>query len=169
MFYNSAKGGVDNFDGMCAESSVSRMTNRWPLCIFYGLINIVMNNAFIIYRSRQENRHPEKYDFLQTVAYHLARPHAIVHYQAGHQYLPKEIREPLKNFFNLERDVAGPAQPDAGVLPMGILKTDLRKRCHFCTRQVTRSGKLKCSGCMKSVCNDHSAVVCDDCASIHWS
>ena len=89
MFYNSAKGGVDNFDGMCAETSVSRMTTRWTLCIFYGLINIVMNNAFIIYRSRQENRHPEKYDFLQTVAYHLARPHAIVRYQAGHQYLPK--------------------------------------------------------------------------------
>ena len=88
MFYNSAKGGVDNFDGMCAETSVSRMTSRWPLCIFYGLINIVMNNAFIIYRSRQ-NRQPEKYDFPQTVAYHLARPHAIVCYQGGHQYLSK--------------------------------------------------------------------------------
>ena len=133
MFYNSSKDGVDNFDGMCAETSVSRMTTRWPLCIFYGLINIVMNNAFIIYKSRQDHRF-EKYDFLQTVAYHLARPHALVRYQTGHQYLSKEIRDSLKHLFNLEGDVAGQAQPAAGVLPMGIQKADVRKRCYFCLR-----------------------------------
>jgi hypothetical protein len=49
MFYNATKGGVDTFDQMCGHMSTSRKTKRWPLCIFYGMINIACINAFVIY------------------------------------------------------------------------------------------------------------------------
>jgi len=39
--YNSTKGGVDTVDEICAVYSVSRITKRWPLVIFYSLMNIV--------------------------------------------------------------------------------------------------------------------------------
>lgn len=39
-FYNLTKGGVDSFDQMCSNMSSSRKTNRWPMCVFYGMINI---------------------------------------------------------------------------------------------------------------------------------
>ncbi|XP_060880495.1 piggyBac transposable element-derived protein 4-like [Metopolophium dirhodum] len=40
LFYNSTKGGVDTVDQMCGNYSVSRRTRRWPLSIFFQLLNI---------------------------------------------------------------------------------------------------------------------------------
>ena len=40
-FYNSTKGGVDIADKKCAATSCSRRTNRWPMSLFYSLINKV--------------------------------------------------------------------------------------------------------------------------------
>ena len=75
MFYNGAKSGVDGFNRMCAASSTSRKTKRWPLCIFYGILNIIMNNAYIIWRSRP-GRKLNKHDFIMALAKDLAKPFA---------------------------------------------------------------------------------------------
>lgn len=48
-FYNSTKGGVDTFDQMCGNMSTSRKTKRWPMCMFYGMINIASINSYVIY------------------------------------------------------------------------------------------------------------------------
>ncbi|KAJ4451739.1 hypothetical protein ANN_03210 [Periplaneta americana] len=37
-FCNSTKGGVDMFDQMCSTYSCNRKTQRWSLCVFYGII-----------------------------------------------------------------------------------------------------------------------------------
>lgn len=47
-FYNETKAGVDFLDQMCSTMSTSRKT-RWPLCIFYAMLNIVLVNAYVIY------------------------------------------------------------------------------------------------------------------------
>lgn len=39
-FYNKNKGGVDVFDRMCKNYTVSRITRRWPICFSYGLLNM---------------------------------------------------------------------------------------------------------------------------------
>ena len=52
MFYNVSKGGTDVFDRYCSDTSVSRKTRRWPLCVFYTLINIIMSNSYIVYKNR---------------------------------------------------------------------------------------------------------------------
>ena len=49
MNYNETKGGVDNFDQMCQNMNAGRKTQRWPLCIFYNMINIASINAYVIY------------------------------------------------------------------------------------------------------------------------
>ena len=43
--YNKTKGGVDTFDQMCSTYSTSRKTKRWPMCMFYGMLNIAAINA----------------------------------------------------------------------------------------------------------------------------
>ncbi|CAH2103893.1 unnamed protein product [Euphydryas editha] len=40
-FYNKTKCGVDVFDQLSKKYSTSRKTRRWPLCIFYSLLNTV--------------------------------------------------------------------------------------------------------------------------------
>ncbi|CAH2108113.1 unnamed protein product [Euphydryas editha] len=47
-FYNSTKGAVDTFDQMCHNMSCNRKTQRWPLCYFYGMLNMSIVNSFII-------------------------------------------------------------------------------------------------------------------------
>ena len=71
MFYNASKGGVDTFDSMCEHSDTGRKTVRWPMCIFYGLLNMVMNNTYIIYAhtAKTEGRRVTKTNFIEDMAY----------------------------------------------------------------------------------------------------
>lgn len=41
LFYNETKRGVDTFDQMCSSMSSNRKTNRWPMAVFYSMLNIV--------------------------------------------------------------------------------------------------------------------------------
>ncbi|XP_064096647.1 piggyBac transposable element-derived protein 4-like [Macrobrachium nipponense] len=56
MFYNATKGGVDIFDQICSALTCSRKTRRWPLCVFYAIINIVVNNSFFIHQNLSGNK-----------------------------------------------------------------------------------------------------------------
>ena len=40
LFYNSTKGGIDTIDQMCGNYSVQRKTKRYPLVVFFHLLNI---------------------------------------------------------------------------------------------------------------------------------
>lgn len=46
--YNATKCGVDIVDKMCATYSVSRITRRWPMIIFFACLNIAGINAQVI-------------------------------------------------------------------------------------------------------------------------
>ena len=52
--YNATKGAVDTYDQMCGHASCSRKTRRWPLCMFYGMINMAVLNSYILYVSNCE-------------------------------------------------------------------------------------------------------------------
>ena len=47
-FYNQTKGGVDSHDHKCSLYTTTRKTNRWPMRIFYGIIDSTLVNAFVI-------------------------------------------------------------------------------------------------------------------------
>ncbi|GLD56432.1 piggyBac transposable element-derived protein 4-like protein [Lates japonicus] len=47
--YNATKGGVDNLDKVTGSYSTKRMTARWPLVIFYNMIDVSAYNAFVIW------------------------------------------------------------------------------------------------------------------------
>ena len=49
MHYNRTKGGVDNVDRMLASVSTRRFTRRWPLIVFYNMIDISLINAFTLF------------------------------------------------------------------------------------------------------------------------
>ena len=47
--YNKKKGGVDTFDQLCSQYLCGRKTNRWPLCVFFGMLNASAINSWIIH------------------------------------------------------------------------------------------------------------------------
>ncbi|XP_069620565.1 piggyBac transposable element-derived protein 4-like [Ranitomeya imitator] len=48
-FYNLTKSGVDTADQMCGNFNVSRNTKRWPMVIFFTMLNVGGINSQVIY------------------------------------------------------------------------------------------------------------------------
>ena len=79
MHYNSTKGGVVFLDQMCALYSCNRKTRRWPLCVFYGRLNIAAVNFYMIYCSnmiRNGENIISRNNFLEELALLLMGPWA---------------------------------------------------------------------------------------------
>lgn len=49
IFYNKTKGGTNTFDFMCKYYSVARIKNRWPLHLFYDMLDQEGIDAAILY------------------------------------------------------------------------------------------------------------------------
>lgn len=47
--YNKNKGGVDNLDKVTATYTCQRMTRRWPMVIFYNILDVSAYNAFVLW------------------------------------------------------------------------------------------------------------------------
>ncbi|PSN55839.1 hypothetical protein C0J52_02725 [Blattella germanica] len=50
LYYNATKGGLDSIDQMARVYSVKRGTRRWPLSMFYSLIDIVAINSYALFK-----------------------------------------------------------------------------------------------------------------------
>ena len=75
LFYNSTKGGVDTMDQMLRCYSIKRMTQRWPMVIFYNMVDVSAMNAFIVWTSihpsTSANKGNERRKFLITLGKEL--------------------------------------------------------------------------------------------------
>ena len=186
MYYNSTKGGVDAFDKIVADGSVARKTARWPMTIFYGMINISVANAWIIFNSRSHGRRYDKHDFMHDMAYSLASDHAKERYRTTKR-IDRHLRETLRLRFNIpEESEQQPQQPEQqqpqeplqqpqrplhqnpGVATLlgrlgGRVKDNARQRCRFDDRTSSYSCKIKCNDCKKTICDKHSHVLCQEC------
>ncbi|KRZ08871.1 PiggyBac transposable element-derived protein 4 [Trichinella zimbabwensis] len=52
LHYNNTKGGVDNLDKMTSTYSCQRKTVRWPLVIFYNIIDVSAYNAYVLWTEK---------------------------------------------------------------------------------------------------------------------
>ncbi|XP_068240862.1 uncharacterized protein [Palaemon carinicauda] len=64
--YNSTKGGVDVVDMMVGKYSVSRNSQRWPLTVFFALLNIVCVNSYVLYAHNPQNK-LKRHKFIKKV------------------------------------------------------------------------------------------------------
>lgn len=77
LHYNQTKGGVDAFDQMCGSRSCSRKTRRWPLCMFYGMLNMACINSWVIHNhnlQRNKQKPITRKEFLNQLHEQLTRP-----------------------------------------------------------------------------------------------
>lgn len=88
-FYNVTKGGVDVVDRMCSNYSVSRTSNRWPLTIFFCLLDVAGINSQIIYSSNTNDEMPRR-TFLKALGKELVQLHLRSRLEIV--TLPKELR-----------------------------------------------------------------------------
>lgn len=117
-YYNSTKGGVDVLDRMCTVYSCSRKTNRWPLCLFYGMLNLAVINSFIMFKARGgtlERRH-----FMHQLAAELVMP------WSRHRLQFPTVSRSIKNTISMCFKVPFLEEEEQQQRPPG------KKRCALC-------------------------------------
>ncbi|XP_055910786.1 uncharacterized protein LOC129945151 [Eupeodes corollae] len=81
MDYNSTKGGVDTFDRLATVYTCKRKTNRWPVTLFYNLLDCAGVAAYRMFDVCQPNwysskkRSEKRKTFLKELAFELADSH----------------------------------------------------------------------------------------------
>uniref|UniRef100_G3N7D4 PiggyBac transposable element-derived protein domain-containing protein n=1 Tax=Gasterosteus aculeatus TaxID=69293 RepID=G3N7D4_GASAC len=73
-YYNKTKGGVDTTDQMVGTYTCKRQTQRWPMVLWYNIIDIATLNAYTFFTAQ----HPEfnaRRLFLKELSKELVTPH----------------------------------------------------------------------------------------------
>ena len=80
VFYNQEKGVFDSHDQMCALYTTARKTNRWPMRVFYGIVDSSALTAFVIFTHNTPgfggNRKDKRQKFLKELSKSLIFPQA---------------------------------------------------------------------------------------------
>lgn len=81
---NAPKGGLDTFDQMCFDISCNRKTNRWPMCMFYDMLNISSINSSFLYCHNvlvSGGKSLSRKSFMKQLHEHLVEPWLKLKYQ----------------------------------------------------------------------------------------
>ena len=152
MYYNATKGGVDTFDQLCGNLSVSRKTNRWPLCLFYGMINIAVNNAYILYHQKHQ-RCPSRIDFFKQLAVQLFQPFAVS--RLAMTNLSRPLRTLIHSTFKLQFTPVPTNNANR--------TSRVRRKCSLCSPKATGRYRTLCNSCQQTICDKHTTSLCNDC------
>lgn len=87
MFYNQTKGVVDVVDELKGEYTVSRISCRWPLTIFFSLMNITGINSQIIHSENNWKKFSRR-QFLKNMGKELTKPFMISRLQQPNLSIP---------------------------------------------------------------------------------
>ena len=71
MEYNRTKGVVDYVDRLKVNYHLARTSRRWPLTLFFVLLNIAGINSYIIYQMATHNTTVYRKDFLRSLIMNL--------------------------------------------------------------------------------------------------
>lgn len=152
--YNRTKIGVDIVDQLCQKYNVARNTRRWPMVVFYNLLNISAINALIVHKAKNPMEKIDRSGFIEKFAWELIKPQ--IEFRSAIQTLPKEIRRRARLLLGL-KDVA-PPPPEKYTRYVG--------RCSVCPRKQNRSTRMTCVKCNRYACKkEHMRNICTECLS----
>lgn len=149
--YNNTKGGVDVVDRLCANYNVARNTKRWPIVIFYSLVNVAGINSQVVYSSNNPSATVSRRSFLRNLAFELTQPH--LKERATIEKLPISLKSRLREICNI-------TEAPASSNPIVNNQTG---RCAICSTKKNRKTRYYCRKCSKFMCLEHIVVVCDEC------
>uniref|UniRef100_A0A1B6KGD1 PiggyBac transposable element-derived protein domain-containing protein n=1 Tax=Graphocephala atropunctata TaxID=36148 RepID=A0A1B6KGD1_9HEMI len=153
-FYNSTKYGVDMNDALQKKYSVSRKSSRWPLTLFYFLLNVGGVNAYIIFKHNTSSANPRS-SFLSKLGRNLVMGHMRRRVYESH--IPSTMKSRICEIMPLEDPRVQRQQQEQ--------QGDAREgRCDFCPSKKNRKTKTRCSSCNKRICKEHTTVKCKDCS-----
>lgn len=152
LYYNSTKGGVDMVDQLCSNYNVARATRRWPMVIFYSLVNISGINTQVIYNANNQEEKMLRRHFLEQLAYSLIEPQ--LKSRVFDIHIPRNIKVRIREICNIHQE-----EENQPVTRVG--------RCALCSSKKNRKTKYQCKFCKIFLCLEHITSVCNDCYASH--
>lgn len=158
--YNATKGGVDTFDQMNRIYTCKRKTNRWPVTLFYNMLDVGALAAYRIFQLSNPawctSSNTRKL-FLKSLATELADAH--IQNRIAKSSLHKSVKTSLK--------LIGYDITNITILPE-ILDNKTKQRCEACKRnRKGQKGDTKttavCDVCRTATCSKHYIRVCEQC------
>lgn len=148
-FYNETKAGVDVVDELCGTYSVSRKTNRWPLILFYRIIQYIAGiNSQIVFTANNKNNMLRR-EYLQDLG--LSLLDGKLRKRALDTHLPKKIREKAAKSCRINLDnIAEPTTSTS------------KSRCSVCPCCKDIKTKFSCAKCFKKMCLKHMKNICEN-------
>lgn len=148
LYYNKTKSGVDTLDRMVRTYTSKRMTRRWPVVLFYNMIDVSGVNAFVLWQQLQGETtnvfsKKKRRNFLMQLGKELAGLSSSSSTATRHATL-----QPNKRKVTAPEDQARKAK---------------KTRCCLCERHKDRKCRQTCFACKRNVCQEHSQLVCDQC------
>ena len=146
--YNSTKGAVDAFDKMIKGYTCARGTRRWPMRLFFFLVDAACLNAFVLWTMShpqwRKSDSSRRREFLTEAAYEMIQP-----------FIDRRSRTP--NISHMP--TVSKAMLSMGIVPVsGTATLDPNKkrgRCQSCTRSKEQKVEHRCSECNEFVCGKH--------------
>jgi hypothetical protein len=150
LFYNESKGGVDTCDQMVKAMTAKRKTNRWPMAIFYRLLDFACLNSFVVWRTVKPDVEVRRKEYIMQLAMELAKPHM----------LRRSAKPQLNRNIKVAMTVCGVNVPAAHVADP---EPGAKRRCHLCPRRLEMKTTQRCDNCHLAVCKKH----CDKVTQCH--
>lgn len=146
QFYNSTKFGVDVVDQMARKYSVKSSSRRWPVQVFYNILDLAAINAWVLYK--------------ETTGKTISR----------RKFILKMCEELRANYVRTERN--RPENTSVPSIPKTADDSAQCKRRHCQIRQCDgNKASESCSQCNRITCGKCTAtkrrvVVCVSCAGV---
>lgn len=170
-YYNKHKTGVDTMDQMVRRYTTHRRTERWPLAMFFNILDVGALASYIIYYENNkmiQKKTNQRRTFLRQLSEELAKPFIegrSTNGQIMRNYNTKIAIESVIGLQLVPSDVFGEqTQPRDSTGRKKITGS-----CHVCYKEtIKRRRKTRkcCLVCEKPVCDEHciSIIKCIDCA-----
>jgi len=146
--YNVTKGAVDTFDKMVKAYACARATRRWPMRLFFFLVDAACLNASVVWflthpEWKLQHLHKRR-SFLSVVAYDMIKPLIDYRSQSAHiSHQPAVCRAMLA----------------IGVEPVASTSSQTgskkRGRCQSCPRSQEQKVEHRCTECRQFVRGKH--------------
>lgn len=131
---------------MCGTYNVARNSRRWPLTIFFDVMNIAAINALVLYQLNHSDLTIIRSDLLRTLALDLIKPQISRRLNFP---IPKAIKEKCRVMLDMDTH-----SETTNVLEAKRLKTG-NGRCYICPPKKDKRTRNYCVTCSNWVCKEH--------------
>ena len=137
-FYNKTKCGVDIADQMARQYTVKAGTRRWPVAVFYNILDLACINAYVLYKKKTGDAISRR-NFMFQLATELREAHV-----QGKTAPRAAVLSPF--FCNFYQNSMVDGSRKRKQCQVGV-NCEQNKSAKFCCR-CCRSVCGKCTGCV---------------------